>query len=182
MEKRTKAKQKKVDEKIDRVKLISLSRKPISVNILALDQASKCGVAYQLVGEKAKVELWDLSIKNKESQGMKWLRFEAKLINFIKKNDIKIIAYELPAGRNINPIIHSSKLICIVEKACADLGLEYIEMATGSIKKFATGNGNAKKDLMIEFAKKLWGYEGEDDNEADALHILHYLKSKINYE
>jgi len=91
-----------------------------------------------------------------------------------------VVAYELPAGRNINPIIHSSKLICIIEKICAELDLEYVELATGAIKKFATGNGGASKPLMIEFAGKLWGYQGDDDNQADALHILHFLKSKIN--
>jgi Holliday junction resolvasome RuvABC endonuclease subunit len=111
---------------------------------------------------------------------MKWLRFESRLKQFIVSNKIKVVAYELPAGRNINPIIHSSKLICIIEKICAELDLEYVELATGAIKKFATGNGGAGKPLMIEFAEKLWGYEGDDDNQADALHILHFLKSKIN--
>lgn len=180
MKKITKAKQQKLDEKTRRINELKLARRPTEMNILALDQATNCGVAYELVGKPVKAELWKLEIKNKESQGMKWLRFEGRLKTFIKENDIKVIAYELPAGRNINPIIHSSKLICIVEKLCAELGLEYIELSTGAIKKFATNNGNAKKDLMVEFAKRLWKYEGEDDNEADALHILHYLKTKIN--
>lgn len=180
MKKISKALTEKLEKKAIRVSEISKARKSTNVNILAIDQATSCGIAYELVGEKPKVELWKLEIKSKESQGMKWLRFESKLKSFIVNKKIKIIAYELPAGRNINPIIHSSKLICIIEKLCAELGLDYIEMATGAIKKFATGNGNAKKDLMIKFASKLWGYEGEDDNEADALHILHLLKSKIN--
>lgn len=180
MKKISKAKQEQLDNKARRVNEIKLAKRPTEINILALDQATNCGVAYELVGQPPKVELWKLDIKNKESQGMKWLRFEGRLRTFVKENDIKVIAYELPAGRNINPIIHSSKLICIVEKLCAELGLEYIELATGAIKKFATNNGNAKKDLMVEFAHKLWKYEGKDDNEADALHILHYLKTKIS--
>jgi Holliday junction resolvasome RuvABC endonuclease subunit len=180
MKKITKEKQLKIDNKANRISEIKLAKLPTKINILAIDQATKCGIAYELVGERPKWELWKLDIKNKESQGMKWLRFESKLKTFIVNNDIKVIAYELPAGRNINPIIHSSKLICIIEKMCAELNMEYIELSTGSIKKFATGNGNAKKDMMVEFAKKLWRYEGEDDNEADALHILHYLKTKIN--
>lgn len=180
MAKMTKALKLKLEEKTKRITELRLSKKPILFNILAIDQATRCGIAYQLVGKQPKVELWDLTIKNKESQGLKWLRFESKLKAFITKNDIKVIAYELPAGRNINPIIHSSKLICIIEKLCAQLSIEYIELSTGSIKKFATGSGSANKDMMIDFAKKLWGYEGGDDNEADALHILHYLKSKIN--
>jgi len=180
MAKLTKALQIKLEEKTKRITELKAAKKPTTSNILAIDQATICGIAYQLVGDEPKVERWDLSIKNKESQGLKWLRFESRLKAFVTKNKIKVIAYELPAGRNINPIIHSSKLICIVEKLCAELSLEYIELSTGSIKKFATGNGSAKKDMMIEFARKLWGYEGNDDNEADALHILHYLKSKIN--
>ena len=180
MKKRTKAAQKKIDEKLIRAKQLQLASKPSQINILGIDQATKCGIAYEIVGFKPVVELWDLSIKNKESQGMKWLRFEAKIRNFVTKNKIKVIAYELPAGRNINPIIHSSKLICIIEKLCAELKIDYIEVATGSVKKFATNNGNAGKPLMVEYAKRLWKYEGEDDNEADALHILHFLKTKLN--
>lgn len=176
----TKAKQEQLDNKQRRLTELRISKKPTKTNILAIDQATKCGLAYELVGQKPKVELWKLEIGNKESQGMKWIRFESRLKAFIVSNNIKVVAYELPAGRNINPIIHSSKLIGVIEKICAELDIEYIELSASGVKKFATGNGNAGKPLMIEFAKKLWGYEGKDDNEADALHILHYLKSKIN--
>jgi len=45
-------------------------------------------------------------------------------------------------------------------------------IGVGIIKKHATGKGNAKKDKMIEAAKEEFGYDGNDDNEADALWIL----------
>ena len=45
----------------------------------------------------------------------------------------------------------------------------------GTIKKFATGNGRAGKPLIIAAARS-WGFEPADDNEADALALLHYLK------
>lgn len=180
MKKMTKAQQKLIEETEFREEQLRIASKPTGINILAIDQATKSGIAYELVGEAPKVELWDLSIKNKESQGMKWLRFESRLSNFVKENEIKVVAYELPAGRNMNPIIHASKLICIIEKVCAENKIEYLETATGSIKKFATGKGNADKSMMIQAAKELWWYEGSDDNEADALHILHFLKSRIN--
>ena len=177
----TKAERIKREEKLIRAKEIKLAQRKTTLNIAAFDQATKCGVSYELSGTgKPIVDLWDLGIKSKESQGMKWLRFEARVKNFLKKNDIHVVAYELPAGRNIKPIIHSAKLIGIIEKVCVELGIEYIEFSASSVKKFATFNGNAGKPLMIEYAKKLWNYEGEDDNESDALHILHYLKSKIN--
>lgn len=177
-----KEQQRKHDEKINRLKAIKLARKPTELSIAAFDQATSCGVAFERSGEnKPNVQLWDLNIKAKESQGMKWIRFEAKLKKFLVENSINVLAYELPAGRHINPIIHSAKLIGIIEKSCVELGIDYIEFSASEIKKFATNNGNANKKAMIEHAKKLWNYEGEDDNEADALHILHYLKSKINF-
>lgn len=177
---KTKSKQKAIDDKVGRARKIKTALKPVSMNLMAIDQATKCGIAWQLVGSDYNCELWDLSIKSKESQGMKWIRFESRLKDFLVKNKINVIAYELPSGRNINPIIHSSKLICIIEKLSTELGVEYIEFSSKEVKKFATNNGNAGKPLMIEFADKLWGYKGSDDNEADAIHILHLLKSKIN--
>lgn len=178
----TKEQQRKHDEKIKRLKGIKLAKQPTELNIAAFDQATSCGIAFEKSGENsANVELWDLNIKAKESQGMKWIRFEARLKKFLKKYSIDVVAYELPAGRHINPIIHSAKLIGIIEKSCVELGIDYIEFSASEIKKFATNNGNANKTMMIEHAQKLWNYEGKDDNEADALHILHYLKSKINF-
>lgn len=176
----SKGKQKKVDDKVKRSRALKLARKLPIFNIAAFDQATKCGVAYQTSEDDYNVELWDLKINSKQSQGMKWIMFESRLKKFLKKYDIKALAYELPSGRNINPIIHSSKLIAVIEKTCVEMDIEYLELAAGEIKKFATGNGNASKSMMIEAAEKLWGYEGDDDNEADAIHILHLLKSKIN--
>jgi Holliday junction resolvasome RuvABC endonuclease subunit len=177
----TKKEEKRISDKVNRSRLLRKARLIPQINIAAFDQANKMGVSWQISGEeKFDFSLWNLSIKSKESQGLKWLRFESKLRDFVKKYKIQVLAYELPAGRNTNPIIHSSKLICIIEKLCAELDLEYIEFSSTEVKKFATGNGTASKELMIQYANSLWGYPGNDDNEADSIHILHLLKSKIN--
>lgn len=177
----TKKQRKTVDEKIERLSAIKKAKLTPRMNIVGIDQATNLGISWQLKNEeKFDYDCWDLSIKSKESQGVKWIRFESKLRDFLKKYKIQILAYELPAGRNINPIVHSSKLICIMEKLCCELEIEYIEFSATEIKKFGSGNGNAKKELMVESASKLWGYSGNNDNEADAIHILHLLKSKIN--
>lgn len=178
--KRNKEQQRKFDDKIARAKQIKKSRQVPKFPLLGIDQANLSGMAFQTDNMKEpKTELFDLSIGTKESQGFKWLRWESRLRTFLKEKGIKALAYELPAGRNIKPIIHSSKLIAIIEKVCVELEIEYIEFSSSEVKKFATGNGNANKEKMVEAAKKLWGYEGKDDNEADALHILQLLKAKI---
>ena len=181
MKKRSKEKQKKLDDKILRAKQMKAAKQPASMNILGIDQATLAGLAWQKAGStKINTDLWDLSIGTRESQGMKWLRFEHRFRVFLSENKIVAVAYELPAGRNMKPIIHSSKLIAIMEKVCVEDEVEYVEFSAGEVKKFATANGNANKEMMVQAAKDLWGYEGDDDNVADAIHILQLLKSKIN--
>ena len=41
-------------------------------------------------------------------------------------------------------------------------------IAPGTLKKFVTGKGNSKKDLMLLKTYKKWGVEFEDDNLCDA--------------
>lgn len=171
----------KARAKIERVSSIKKARLIPKMNLAAIDQATNLGISWQLSGKsKFDFDCWDLSIKSRESQGMKWLRFESRLKSFLEQYKIQVVAYELPAGRNMKPIIHSSKLICIIEKLCSELGIEYIEFSSTEVKRFATNNGLAKKEEMISYAESLWGYNGSNDNEADAIHILHYLKSKVN--
>ena len=60
-----------------------------------------------------------------------------------------------------------------LELACYSRNIEIVPVAVGTIKKFATGKGNADKAAMIQAARSM-GYEVADDNEADALHLLRY--------
>ena len=57
---------------------------------------------------------------------------------------------------------------------CEDRKVPYEGIPVGTIKKHATGKGNAGKDMMIAAAEKL-GYAPKDDNEADALCLMHWL-------
>jgi crossover junction endodeoxyribonuclease RuvC len=52
-------------------------------------------------------------------------------------------------------------------------GLPYVEVPPASRAKYATGKGNASKDLVLVEAVKRLGYSGSNHNEADALWLLH---------
>jgi crossover junction endodeoxyribonuclease RuvC len=47
-------------------------------------------------------------------------------------------------------------------------GVNYKVIAPGTLKKFVTGKGNTKKDLMLLKVYKKWGVEFDNDNLADA--------------
>lgn len=48
-------------------------------------------------------------------------------------------------------------------------GFTYIDVPPSTLKTYATGKGNASKALVLVEAVKRLGYDGHDDNEADAL-------------
>ena len=60
----------------------------------------------------------------------------------------------------------------------------WFEVGPSQLKKFATGNGLAKKPDMVEAAARLTGYEGKDHNVADAAllgllgHVVSYLHAE----
>lgn len=56
---------------------------------------------------------------------------------------------------------------------CESHNIPYQGVPVGTIKKHATGKGNAGKDEMI-LAVTQRGHSPSDDNEADALAILHW--------
>lgn len=50
-----------------------------------------------------------------------------------------------------------------------DRGVRWVEAPPATLKKYATGKGNAGKNDVKAAARKRLGWGGEDDNEADAL-------------
>jgi len=65
----------------------------------------------------------------------------------------------------------------VVRAALFEAGVTMVEVAPASLKKYATGRGNAKKaEVLVEAVRRL-GYEGHDDNVADALWLLHMALS-----
>lgn len=147
------------------------------MNVLSLDIASTTGWALdtQVYGT------WDLKTLKDESMGMKLIRFRSKLRIICESHDIEIMVYERPAGKHANSIIHQSKLIAVMEEFCEEKNIEYRAYSAKEIKKFATGNGNASKGDMIKAAKTKYGYDGNDDNEADAIHQRELFRSEMGF-
>ena len=117
------------------------------MKILALDQATKTGWCSPNASG-----VWDLSPKRGESIGMRNVRFRAKLIELIDLEEIEMVVYERPAGRNKSALLVAGELVSIIKLVCEDKGVEYGCYSATEIKKYATGKGNANKDAMVEAA------------------------------
>jgi Holliday junction resolvasome RuvABC endonuclease subunit len=65
-----------------------------------------------------------------------------------------------------------------LQEKCAARGIEYASIHSLSLKKAITGSGKASKIEMIKAAEKIFKRKVIDDNEADALLLLEFLRIK----
>lgn len=153
------------------------------MKILALDCATKTGWAHS--GGASGV--WDLSIKNDESAGMRLIRFEGKILEVKREVGVNVIAFEQAsvfsggkANTNAGKLITS--MIAIIHRLCAeDDSLECMGVNLASIKAHALPNERKRdKAAMVASARQKWPERRiEDDNEADALWLLDYVQGYL---
>lgn len=55
-----------------------------------------------------------------------------------------------------------------LEQLKVDDGIPWLEVPPTQVKQFATGKGNANKEIILQQVYKRWGVEFSDNNQADA--------------
>lgn len=144
-------------------------------NVLALDLGTQCGWAVVTRDGAFRSGSDRFDPKRCGGPGKRWLAFrefltararEAGGIQAVYYEDVKnhagVIAAHVYGG-----------FLAILESWCAANNIPLYGVGVGTIKKHATGKGNATKDQMIAAAKAL-GVAVIDDNQADAVALLAY--------
>lgn len=65
----------------------------------------------------------------------------------------------------------------IIREHLHNVGFKYYDISPKSLKKFATGNGNASKEHMVEPIEKRWGFKHPSDNVTDAFVLSEIAKA-----
>jgi crossover junction endodeoxyribonuclease RuvC len=71
-------------------------------------------------------------------------------------------------ARNTTALVQLSALNYLTRAMVMNYHIPFVIVAPTSLKKYATGNGIAKKDVMLIEVYKRWGVSILDDNECDA--------------
>ena len=141
--------------------------------ILALDLGSTTGWA--LRGRDGIITSGTMTFRPSrfEGGGMRYLRFRAWLDEIAKLGGpIDRIAFEEVRRHVSTDSSHVYGGLLATLTAWAEQNvIPYQGVPVGTIKRFATGKGNAGKDAVIA-AIQARGFRPADDNEADALAIL----------
>lgn len=142
-------------------------------SILALDLGTKLGWA--TVDRNGAVRSGSLKClpRGNEAIGQRWSKFRGLLSDLsIEVCDFDAVYFEQVQRHAGTIAAHVyGGFLAHLEHWCAARNAEPIGVGVGEVKKAWTGNGAAKKHLMIAMAEQR-GFRPADDNEADALAIL----------
>ncbi len=144
--------------------------------VLALDLGTTTGWA--LRGYDGLITSGTVSFKPSrfDGGGMRYLRFQSWLSEMDRLvGPIEAIYYEEVRRHIGTDAAHVFGGLMAVLTAWAEMrGVPYQGVPVGTIKKHATGKGNAPKQAMIDAARAR-GFHPKDDNEADAIAILFWV-------
>lgn len=110
-----------------------------------------------------------------EGGGMRYLRFKRWLTEIKTTADgiDEVVFEEVRRHASTDSAHVYGGLLATLTAWCEHHHIAYQGIPVGTIKKHATGKGNASKDEMVA-AMTLRGHTPADDNEADALALLYF--------
>lgn len=142
-------------------------------NILALDLGTSTGWAMRS-GGMISSGVQSFKPGRFDGGGMRYLRF-TRWLDELAANGLSGIWFEEVRNHAGTDAAHVYGGFMATLTAWAELrGIPYAGIPVGTIKKHATGKGNASKDAMIAAAQAR-GFSPADDNEADAICLLHFV-------
>lgn len=137
--------------------------------ILAFDPGTKCGWCCRHSEDRIDSGVWNLKGGRFEGGGMRFLRLRGYLRELLDNTQPALVAFEEVRRHMGTDAAHVyGGILAVITEECEVRQIPYHGIPVATVKKYATGKGNAKKDAMMMAAKAKWGREFKDDNEADA--------------
>ena len=143
------------------------------MKVLALDLGTTTGWCVR-DGDDVKVGRWQLH----RSQGEKGIQLGRLVRDAIQEHEPDLVGFEEPVfvTRGMAALALRYGLQMVVQVVCEQTKTAYLGVHVSTLKKHATGKGNAKKPQMIQAARDASGLNLSSD-EADAYWVADYLMS-----
>jgi len=151
------------------------------MNTLALDLGLTAGFASRLDG------LFDsgtvsLEVGRDESKGLRPMRLGNFLarVNALCRGGLDLVVFEQVHHRGGAATAVAERFVGKLLEFCALEGIDHKPVHTATLKKWATGKGNAgKPEMMAEARRRHPEVDLIDDNHADALLLLDYALAEL---
>jgi Holliday junction resolvasome RuvABC endonuclease subunit len=148
---------------------------------LALDLATQLGFALLRADGRIESGSEGFQVGAKERPGVRWVRFRTWLLEMKRCQDFTDVAYEQVIGQMPGQVRASQVyggFEATLQSFCEHHAISYRGLGVSKVKQAWTGKGNADKALMIARCREL-GFNPVDDNEADAIALLHVHLGRV---
>ncbi|WP_165045074.1 crossover junction endodeoxyribonuclease RuvC [Dysgonomonas sp. ZJ709] len=143
--------------------------------LLALDIATHTGY-YSLNA----FGTWNFTESKKRNNNKQHKDFRDTIMGFVLQQGIRhIVAEDINVNNYFSDMRKLSEFRGILFEICDELNLPeptFVNVAT--LKKWATDNGRASKQEMMQACKDRYNFLPDDDNVSDACHLYHYYIRK----
>lgn len=143
--------------------------------ILALDLGTITGWALRSPNGLISTGVQSFRPGRFDGAGMRYLRFKRWLTELKGPDGFSAVYFEeVRRHMGVDAAHCYGGFMAVLTAWCEHHEIPYAGIPVGTIKRAATGKGNADKPAMIAAAVRR-GYQPEDDNEADAIALLHHV-------
>ena len=159
-------------KKVDDIAFIGIDRS-LSATGVALVKNNKCIESFEICGkEYGGDRLYNLGISILNTV----LKYK------IKYTDIIVIMEDYAFGANSRSVTGIAEIEGVLRFLFKIKNIDYIHISPTSLKKYITGSGASKKDMMVMFVLKKFGIQASSNNTADAISLayLGYNSMKFN--
>ena len=140
------------------------------MRILGLDLGLKCGWCLRHRPGVYDSGVWHLKQDRFSGAGMRFMTFRHLLQEVFEDFHPHAVVFEEVHRHEGTAAAHLyGGFMAVVQEECEIRKVPYQGIPVGTIKKLATGKGNANKSAIIKASKERWPDQHfEDDNECDA--------------
>jgi Holliday junction resolvasome RuvABC endonuclease subunit len=151
------------------------------MNFLALDLGLKTGWAIQLTDGTIASGVQEFKVNRGTNPDWRFVQFRAWLIALLNDHQVDYVAYEQAHMREGHATDILVGFTTRVREICVERGsTPYLAVHSATIKLASTGSGRADKGVMMAAARtKYPGIDIIDDNHADALCLLEYVRAQL---
>ena len=151
--------------------------------ILALDLGTTTGWALRDPAGSITHGFASFKPQRFEGGGMRFLRFKRWLTDIKQCNECidQVVFEEVRRHAGVDAAHAYGGFMAHLTAWCEHHQIPYQGIPVGTIKKQATGKGNASKDDMVA-AVRARGHSPADDNEADAIALLYLAREMAEGE
>lgn len=137
------------------------------MRVMGLDTSTKTGVS--VVDDSLRVVLGEQVTFPKLRGWERASAIAARIMELYTEHQPDLVVIENYGFANANSLVTLVEVGTIIRYFLWQENIPYIEVPPNSLKKFVTGKGQGKKEEIMMFVLKKWGYTSATNDIADAV-------------